>query len=62
MSDPHKKKQTALRLSDEANKRLTKLAKRFGGKAAAVEAALEKLDGTNDLTKEEVIAWIERNT
>ena len=62
MADPHKKKQTAVRLSDDATKRLAKLAKRFGGKAAAIEAALEKLDGANDLTKEEIIAWIERHT
>lgn len=62
MADPHLKKQIAVRLSDEAHKKLNRLTKRFGGKAAAIEAALDKLDGANDLTKEEVIAWIERNT
>ena len=58
----HLKKQTAVRLSDESTRLLAKLAKRHGGKAAAIEAALKKLDGENDLTKDEIIAWIDRHT
>lgn len=58
----HLKKQLAVRLSDDSHKLLAKLAKIHGGKAAAVEAALERLAGANDITKETVIAWIERNT
>ena len=58
----HLKKQVAVRLSDESHKLLAKLAKRHKGKAAAIEAALRKLDGDNDITKETVIAWIERST
>jgi hypothetical protein len=58
----HLKKQLAVRLSDDSHKLLAKLAKRHGGKAAAIEAALKALDGANDITKEMVIAWIERST
>jgi len=58
----HLKRQRSIRLSDEVDKRLTKLAKRHGGIAKAIELGLAKLDGANDLTQEEVIAWIERNT
>lgn len=58
----HLKKQLAVRLDDASHRLLAKLAKRHGGKAAAIEAALVKLDGENDLTKDEVIAWIDRHT
>jgi hypothetical protein len=51
----HLKKQLAVRLSDDAHKRLAKLAKRHGGKAATVEAALRALDGQNDLSDDELI-------
>lgn len=51
----HLKKQIAVRLPDDAHKRLTKLAKRFGGKAAAIEAALKTLDGQNEISNEELI-------
>lgn len=56
----HLKKQLAVRLSDESHKLLAKLAKRHGGKANAVEIALRKLDGENDMTKEQLIAEITR--
>lgn len=54
----HLKKQLAVRLDDESHKRLAKLAKRFGGKAAAVEAGLRALEGKNDLTDEELLEML----
>lgn len=56
----HLKKQLAVRLDDESHKRLAKLAKRFGGKAAAVEEALRRLDGQNEISKETLLAELER--
>ena len=56
----HLKKQLAVRLDDESHKRLAKLAKRHGGKAAAIEEALRVLDGKNELSREALLAEIER--
>lgn len=56
----HLKKQLAVRLSDDAHKRLAKLAKRHGGKAAAIEEALRVLDGQNEISREQLLAEIER--
>lgn len=56
----HLKKQVAVRLSDEAHKRLNRLAKHHGGKAAAIEEALKKLDGQNEISRELIIAEITR--
>lgn len=56
----HLKKQLAVRLSDESHKRLAKLAKRLGGKASAIEAALKLLDGQNDISNEELIETLRR--
>lgn len=56
----HLKKQLAVRLTDEAHKRLAKLAKRHGGKAAAIEEALRLLDGQNEISRETLLAEIER--
>lgn len=56
----HLKKQLAVRLDDESHRRLTRLAKRFGGKAATIEAALKLLDGQNEMTNEELIATLKR--
>lgn len=56
----HLKKQLAVRLDDESHKRLARLAKRFGGKAAAIEEALRVLDGKNELSREALLAEIER--
>jgi predicted DNA-binding protein len=54
----HLKKQLAVRLDDESHKRLNRLAKRHGGKAATIEAALRLLDGRNDMSDEEAIEWL----
>lgn len=56
----HLKKQLAARLDDESHKRLARLAKRFGGKAAAIEEALRVLDGKNEISREALLAEIER--
>lgn len=56
----HLKKQLAVRLDEESHKRLARLAKRFGGKAAAVEEALRQLDGKNEISREALLAEIER--
>lgn len=56
----HLKKQIAVRLSDDAHKRLARLAKRHGGKAATIERALEALDGQNEISRETLIAEITR--
>ena len=56
----HLKKQLAVRLSDDAHKRLAKMAKRHGGKAAAIEEALRVLDGQNELSREALLVEIER--
>lgn len=56
----HLKKQLAVRLDDESHKRLAKLAKRLGGKAAAIEAALKALDGQNEISNEELLATLRR--
>lgn len=56
----HLKKQLAVRLDDESHKRLNRLAKRFGGKAATIEEALRVLDGKNELSREALLAEIER--
>ena len=56
----HLKKQLAVRLDDESHKRLAKLAKRLGGKASAIEAALKLLDGQNDISNEELIETLRR--
>lgn len=56
----HLKKQLAVRLDDESHKRLAKLAKRHGGKAATIEEALRLLDGQNEISKEQLIAEITR--
>lgn len=56
----HLKKQLAVRLSDDAHKRLARLAKRLGGKAAAIEEALRVLDGQNEISREQLLAEIER--
>lgn len=56
----HLKKQTAVRLDDDSTKRLARLAKRYGGKAATIEEALRRLDGQNEISKETLIAEIRR--
>ena len=56
----HLKKQLAVRLSDDSHELLAKLAKRHGGKAAAIEEALRRLDGANELSREALLAEIER--
>lgn len=56
----HLKKQVAVRLTDDAHKRLNKLAKQHGGKAAAIEEALRRLDGQNEISRETLLAEIER--
>lgn len=56
----HLKKQLAVRLSDEAHARIKKLEKRFGGKAALIEAALKMAEGQNDISDEELLAAIKR--
>lgn len=56
----HLKKQLAVRLSDEAHKRLAKHQKRLGGKAAAIEEALKLLDGQNEMSRAALLAEIER--
>lgn len=58
--DKHLKKQIAVRLDDESHKRLARLAKRFGGKAAALEEAIRKLDGANEISREELLAELGR--
>jgi predicted DNA-binding protein len=56
----HLKKQIAVRLSDESHKRLEKLKKRFGGKAATIEAGLKTLEGQNEISNEELIEVLKR--
>lgn len=56
----HLKKQLAVRLTEEAHKRLGRLAKRHGGKAATIEEALKLLDGQNEMSREALIAEITR--
>lgn len=56
----HLKKQLAVRLSDDAHKRIAKHQKRLGGKAATIEEALRLLDGQNEISKETLIAEITR--
>lgn len=56
----HLKKQIAVRLTDEAHKRLAKLEKRFGGKAATIEAGLKALEGQNEISNEELLAALKR--
>jgi len=54
----HLKKQLAVRLTDEAHKRLARLQKRFGGKAKTIEAALAALDGQNELSDEALLEML----
>ena len=56
----HLKKQIAVRLEEETHKRLTRLAKVHGGKAATIEEALRRLDGQNELSREALLVEIER--
>jgi len=49
-----------LRLSDSEMRLLDKLAKRHGGKGAALVAGLKALDGQNEISREELIAEITR--
>lgn len=56
----HLKTPVSLRLDEAELALLTKLAKRYGGKQAAIVAGLNALSGRNDMTKEELLAEIER--
>lgn len=51
-----------LRLLPEELSLLDELADKLGGRKAAVMAGLELLRGRNDLTQDQVLDWIKRNT
>jgi len=56
----HLKRQTSMRLSDEAHALLETLADKYGGKQRAIEAALQALDSRGKLTKAELLAELDR--
>ena len=56
----HTKTPVSLRLDAEEMALLAKLAKRHGGKSAAIVAGLRALDGAKDLSKAELLALLER--
>lgn len=57
------RKTMSLRLSAEEQALLDRLVKdRKSNKTAVIVAGLQALDGQNDLTQAEVIAWIQRHT
>lgn len=58
----HLKTPVSLRLGAEELKLLNDLAAKHGGKQGAIVAGLRALAGKNDLTQEQVIDWIKRNT
>lgn len=49
-------------LPADVGRKLDTLAARYGTKKAAIVAAIEALSGSNDLTQEQVLDWIKRNT
>lgn len=56
----HTKQPVSLRLSDEEMVLLDAMAKRHGGKSAAIIAGLKLLDGQNDISVEDAIARLAR--
>ena len=56
----HVKKQVSLRLSNEGLARLDRLSEQYVSKTDAVEAALSMADGSQVITREQLLAELER--
>ena len=54
-------KTTSISLSPDEQELLEALAPDHGGKKGALIAGLRRLAGANDLTKQDVVNWIERH-
>lgn len=52
---------TSISLSPDEQELLESLAPHNGGKKGAIIAGLRRLAGANDITKQDVVNWIERN-
>lgn len=53
---------TSVKLDPDEMALWDRMAEKHGGRKASLVAALERLDGRKDITRADVLAWIERNT